>query len=153
MQLIAWHSAECRLKVKTIHFTGGLLIAQRLYNYPISDLGAKRSITGITTFLLYNNIIVKINGLTKMHLYIQVERSLYCIYRRRNRIHVSIYIYTVDLQLETITQILLCKRQPGCSVKKSIYKCEIKDGKDWCWSYICQHLFNRKSSSSWQSKV
>jgi hypothetical protein len=63
-----------------------------------------------------------------MHLYIQVERSLYCIYRRRIRIHVSIYIYTVDLQLETITQILLCKRQPGCSVKKSIYKCEIKDG-------------------------
>jgi hypothetical protein len=47
-----------------------------------------------------------------MHLYIQVERSLYCIYRRRIRIHVSIYIYTVDLQLETITQILLCKRQP-----------------------------------------
>ena len=67
-----------------------------------------------------------------MHLYIQVERSLYYIYCRINRIHVSIYIYTVDLQLETITQILLCKRQPVCSVKKSIYKCEIKDGKNWC---------------------
>jgi hypothetical protein len=120
------------VKSENIQFTGDLPIAQRLYNYPISDLGAKRSITGITTFLLYNNIIVKINGLSKMHFYIQVERSLYCIYRRRIRIHVSIYIYTADLQLETITQILLRKRQPGYSVKKSIYKCEIKDGKNWC---------------------
>ena len=68
MQLIAWHRAECRLIVKKVHFTGGLPIAQRLYNYPISDLGAKRSITGITTFLLYNIVIVKINGLSKMHL-------------------------------------------------------------------------------------
>jgi hypothetical protein len=54
--------------VKKVHFTGGLPIAQRLYNYPISDLGAKRSITGITTFLLFNIVIVKINGLSKMHL-------------------------------------------------------------------------------------
>ena len=56
---------------------------------------------------------------------------------KKNRVHLStvfmyIYIYTIDLQLETITQILLCKRQPECSVKKSIYKCEIKDGKNWC---------------------
>jgi hypothetical protein len=75
-----------------------------------------------------------------LDLYIQVERSLYCIYRRRIRIHVSIYIYTVDLQLETITQILLRKRQPGYSVKKSIYKCEIKDGKNWCWSTVSWRL-------------
>ena len=45
---------------------------------------------------------------------------------------ICIYIYTIDLQLGTIKQILLCKRQPGCSVKKSIYKREIKDSKNWC---------------------
>jgi hypothetical protein len=59
--------------VKKVHFTGGLPIAQRLYNYPISDLGAKRSITGITTFLLFNIVIVKINGLSKMHLQVRIQ--------------------------------------------------------------------------------
>jgi hypothetical protein len=58
---------------------------------------------------------------------------------------IYIYIYTVDLQLETITQILLCKRQPGCWVKKSTYKCEIKDGKNWCWSL---HLFLQAPSEA-----
>jgi hypothetical protein len=61
-----------------------------------------------------------------------------------------IWIWPTKIQIITSTsillicnwkpymQILLCKRQPGCLVKKYIYKCERKDGKNWCWSL---HLF------------